>query len=178
VPGVDVGAAIRAARAAGVLEAGGGHVMAAGFALSAHQIEPLGAFLARWFEDVGAAPAANDLTLDLVVSPGGASGLLVDELARLGPFGAGNPEPVCAVLGATLAHADVVGQKHVRLRLTGGDGARLDAIAFRAVDTPLGRALLGGRGRVIHAAGYLRQDEWNGRVRTQLVLEDAAPASV
>ena len=56
------------------------------------------------------------------------------------------------------------------------DGARLDAIAFRTADTDLGRALLGARGKRIHAAGRLRAEEWNGRVRVQLHLDDAAPA--
>jgi single-stranded-DNA-specific exonuclease len=66
----------------------------------------------------------------------------------------------------------------VRLRLAGGDGARLDAIAFRSANTDLGRALLSARGKRIHAAGRLRADEWNGRARVQLHLEDAAPAGV
>jgi single-stranded-DNA-specific exonuclease len=52
----------------------------------------------------------------------------------------------------------------------------LDAIAFRAVGTPLGDGLLAARGKPIHAAGRLRKDEWNGRVRVQLEIEDAAPA--
>jgi single-stranded-DNA-specific exonuclease len=100
----------------------------------------------------------------------------VRDIARAGPFGAGNPEPVLAVPDAQVVFADVVGKDHVRLRLAGSDGARLDAIAFRAADTDLGRALLGARGKRIHAAGRLRVDEWNGRVRVQLHLDDAAPA--
>lgn len=177
VPGVDVGAAIRAAREAGVLEAGGGHAMAAGFSLSGGQVEPLRAFLGRWFAERGIEAAAPDLDLDVAISARGATRRLVEEMARIGPFGPGNPEPVCAALDVSVAYADVVGQKHVRLKLAGGDGARLDAIAFRAVDTPLGQELLKARGRRIHAAGHLRADFWNGQARVQLLLEDAAPAS-
>ena len=77
-----------------------------------------------------------------------------------------------------VAFADVVGKDHVRLRLTGGDGARLDAIAFRAVSAPLGQALLASRGMRIHAVGRLKADEWNGRRRVQLQIEDAGPANV
>ena len=66
---------------------------------------------------------------------------------------------------------------HVKLRLAGGDGARLDAIAFRAAGTPLGEGLLAARGRAIHVAGRLRADEWNGQIRVQLEIEDAAAAS-
>jgi len=65
----------------------------------------------------------------------------------------------------------------VKLRLTGGDGARLDAIAFRAAGSPLGEGLLKGRGRAIHVAGRLRTDDWNGQDRVQLQIEDAAASA-
>jgi single-stranded-DNA-specific exonuclease len=178
VAGTDIGAAVRAARAAGVLESGGGHAMAAGFGLAPEQLEPFRAFLARWFEAEGAAAGPAGLDLDVAVSAAGATRELIDEIARIGPFGAGNPEPVCAVLDATVAFADVVGRDHVRLKLAGGDGTRLDAIAFRVADAPLGQALLRSRGRRIHVAGRLRADDWNGRARVQLQVDDAAPAGV
>lgn len=177
VPGVDVGAAVRAAREAGVLTAGGGHAMAAGFALKAGQLDDFRAFLAERFSGApDALAAARTLHLDALATPAGIGPQLVEEIARAGPFGAGNPEPMAALADVRVAFADVVGRDHVRLRLTGGDGARLDAIAFRAAQTPLGQGLLASRGRAIHAAGKLRADEWNGRTRVQLHLEDAAPA--
>ena len=98
-------------------------------------------------------------------------------IQRLIPFGPGNPEPLLGLPDARVAYADVVGAAHVKLRLAGGDGTVLDAIAFRAVGTPLGEGLLASRGKAIHAAGRLRQDDWNGRVRVQLEIEDAAPAT-
>jgi single-stranded-DNA-specific exonuclease len=176
VPGVDIGAAVRAAREAGALDAGGGHAMAAGFSLTGAQIEPFRAFLDAWFADQSHLTGPADLALDVTISAGGATPGLVEEMARIGPFGAGSPEPVCAVLDASVAYADVVGEKHVRLNLAGGDGARLDAIAFRAADTALGASILKARGQRIHVAGALRMDAWNGRTRVQLHVEDAAPA--
>ena len=100
------------------------------------------------------------------------------DIARAGPFGAGNPEPLVAVTDVRMVFADVVGKDHIRLRLAGGDGARLDAIAFRVVDRPLGKALLSSRGKPIHVAGRLKIDEWNSKIRVQLQVEDAAPAGV
>ena len=73
----------------------------------------------------------------------------------------------------TLAYADVVGEKHVRMKLVGPDGTRLDAIAFRSVGTALGEGLLKARGSRVHVAGALRMDHWNGRARVQLLVEDA-----
>lgn len=177
VPGVDIGALVRAAREAKLIESGGGHAMAAGFGLSPAQVDPFCAFLAARFAEAGDALApAAELALDIAVSPRGATVGLVEELAQAGPYGAGNAEPVVAVPDVQVAFADVVGKDHVRLRLQGGDGARLDAIAFRIADLPLGKGLLAARGQRIHAAGRLRAEEWQGRKRVQLHLEDAALA--
>ncbi|HEY5236925.1 MAG TPA: single-stranded-DNA-specific exonuclease RecJ [Rhizomicrobium sp.] len=177
VAGVDVGAAVRGAKEAGLIDAGGGHAMAAGFSLYESQLDGFAAFLAKCFAETGGAlAAASDIDLDLMVSPGGATQQLVEEIALGGPYGAGNAEPLIVVPDARVIFADVVGKDHVKFRLAGRDGARLDGIAFRTAETPLGQALLKSRGRLIHAAGRLRADEWQGRLRVQLHLEDAAPA--
>ena len=178
IPGIDVGAIIRAAAESGVIEYGGGHAMAAGFSLMATQLDSFHKFIEARFSGAGPAlAAANDLELDAVSSPAGANIALAQEIAAAGPFGAGNPEPLLGLSDVRVAFADVVGGAHVKLRLAGRDGSVLDAIAFRAVGTPLGDGLLGGRGRLLHVAGRLRQDDWNGRIRVQLEVEDAAPAT-
>jgi single-stranded-DNA-specific exonuclease len=178
IPGIDIGGIIRAAAQAGAIEYGGGHAMAAGFSLMAGQLEGFRHFVEEAFAGTGAAlAAANDLYLDAVTSAAGANIALAQEIGAAGPFGAGNPEPLLGLPDLRVAFADVVGGAHVKLRLAGGGGAMLDAIAFRAVGTPLGEGLLAGRGRMIHAAGRLRLDDWNGRTRVQLEVEDAAPAT-
>jgi single-stranded-DNA-specific exonuclease len=178
IPGIDIGAIMRAAREAGIIESGGGHAMAAGFGLMPDQLDGFRAFLADQFSGAGPAlAAANDLEIDAVTSPGGANLSLLSEISSAGPFGAGNPEPLVAVPDARVAYADVVGRDHVKLRLMGGDGSRLDAIAFRAAATPLGEGLLASRGRAIHAVGRLKQDDWGGVPRVQLEIQDAAPAT-
>ena len=178
IPGIDIGVIMRAAREAGIIESGGGHAMAAGFGLMQDQLDGFRAFLVERFGGAGPAlAAANDLEIDSVTSPGGANLSLLTEIASAGPFGAGNPEPLVAVPDARVAYADVVGRDHVKLRLTGGDGSRLDAIAFRAAASPLGEGLLASRGRTIHAVGRLKQDDWGGVARVQLEIQDAAPAT-
>jgi len=179
VPGIDVGSVVRAAQEQGVIETGGGHPMAAGFSLRADQVNGFSAFLAEQFANASAAlAAASELLVDAIVSPAGATIAFVDEIAKAGPFGPGNAEPLLAIPNARVAFADPVGKDHVRVQLEGGDGARLSAIAFRVADQPLGKSLLAARGKRIHAAGRLRVDEWNGQKRVQLQLDDAAPADV
>jgi single-stranded-DNA-specific exonuclease len=79
-------------------------------------------------------------------------------------------------MDARVAFADVVGKDHVKLRVVGSDGARLDAISFRSAETPLGKGMLAARGKRIHLAGRLKEDNWNGQARVQLQVEDAASA--
>jgi single-stranded-DNA-specific exonuclease len=175
IPGIDLGAIIRDAGQAKVIEYGGGHAMAAGFSLTSAQLEGFRKFVEARFNGAGPAlAAANDLQLDAVSSPAGANVALVQEIAQAGPYGAGNAEPLIGLPDVRVAFADVVGKAHVKLRLAGGDGTVLDAIAFRAVGTPLGDGLLASRGKPVHVVGRLRQDDWNGRVRVQLEIEDAA----
>ena len=73
-----------------------------------------------------------------------------------------------------MIYADKVGENHVRARLKSGDGAMVDAIAFRAHDQPLGKALMSHRGQPVHAAGTLCLDRWNGAERVQLRISDVA----
>ena len=131
-----------------MIEYGGGHAMAAGFSLMASQLDGFRRFVEDRFSGAGAAlAAANDLYLDAVSSPAGANVALAQEIAQAGPFGAGNPEPLLGLPDVRVAFADVVGGGHVKLRLAGGDGTVLDAIAFRAVGTPLGEGLLASPGQ-------------------------------
>ena len=122
--------------------------------------------------------AAKEIVIDALASCAGSTPALADEIGRLGPFGPGNAEPLLAFADVRVAFADVVGRDHVQLQLQGGDGARLDAIAFRSASAPVGQGLLASRGKPVHVAGYLRADEWNGRRRVQLRVEDAAGTRV
>jgi len=173
VPGVDLGAAVIAARQAGWLIAGGGHPMAAGFTVAESQISRLAEFLQARVEE-GGAWVDPILAVDGGLSCGGATVGLAEIVERLGPFGSGNAEPRFALTGARVIKADLVGTGHVRCILTDSSGARLKAIAFRAAESPLGQALLKTGGAPIALAGRVKLDRWNGEVRVQFQIEDAA----
>jgi single-stranded-DNA-specific exonuclease len=178
INGVDLGAVVRSAREHGVLESGGGHAMAAGFSIARNRLDDFAVFLREAFEQQRELIfSKRDLVVDGVLSVGGASVEFLSELERLGPFGTGNPEPVFVISDLTVGYADIVGRNHVRLRLTGPAGQSIDAISFRSVDTPLGQGLLKARGERIHIAGKLRLDEYKGRKRVQMFVEDAALAN-
>ena len=174
VPGVDIGAAVAEARAAGLLMTGGGHPMAAGFTVAADRIAALGQFLHDHVRGQAGGPLIPVSDFDGTLSVGGATSELAAMLERLGPYGAGNAEPRFVLTGARAVAAKVVGTNHVSCFLTGPEGGRLKAIAFRAAGTELGTALLDAGGPALHVAGLLRLDRWNGRETAQFQIEDAA----
>ena len=177
VAGVDIGAAVADARRAGLLVAGGGHPMAAGLTVEKANLDGLAAFLdERLAADVAALPGAPDLGVDGALGAGAATEELARSLERVGPFGAGNAEPRFALMAGRVVRADLVGERHVRCVVAGGDGARLQAIAFRAAGEPVGEALMARGGPDLHLAGHLRLDRWRGREQVRFVVEDAAPA--
>jgi single-stranded-DNA-specific exonuclease len=177
VGGVALGAAIIAARQEGLLVNGGGHAMAAGFTVEEGKIGALREFLAARIEAaIGAETPTAQLTIDGAIAPLGATSELLALIEQLAPFGAGNPEPRFAIPAARILFAEPVGGAHVRCTIADAAGAgRLKAIAFRCLDNPLGAALLDRGGALLHLAGHLRADSWNGRTGVQFMIDDAAP---
>ena len=174
IDGVDLGVAIRAAVDAGVLAKGGGHAMAAGLTVAADRVDDFRRFLADHLAtSVGQARAREVLSVDAHLTARGANLDMVRTLERVGPFGAGNPSPVFLLSDHTVARAERVGGRHVKLRLA-VDGASVDAIAFRAAETPLGEHLLSAEAQRVHVAGTLRIDRWNGREKVSMHVVDAA----
>ena len=177
--GFDLGAAVIAARQSGLLVNGGGHSQAAGFTVARDRLADLGAFLsARAAEHLASSRLVPRLSLDGALALHAVTPDLVALLERIGPYGVANPEPRFAFSGIRVVRADIVGEKHVRCVLADQQGGRLNGIAFRAAGTPLGAALLGGTGASLHLAGTIRAEEWRGEVRTQLFIDDSAPAYV
>jgi single-stranded-DNA-specific exonuclease len=177
IAGVDIGSAVRQAVRDGLLLKGGGHAMAAGVTLKRESLASFRAYLEeRLGAAVAAARLADALAIDGALTAGAANLETAALIARAGPFGAGNPEPVLALPGHQLVYVEEAGSAHLRARLRAGDGAAVNAIAFRAVGQKLGAALIAHRGRAVHAAGTLAVDRWNGQERVQLRLVDIAPA--
>ncbi|MEA2880256.1 MAG: single-stranded-DNA-specific exonuclease [Hyphomicrobiales bacterium] len=175
ITGVDLGSAVRHAVATGLLIKGGGHAMAAGVTIAPDKLSVFRAYLEETLhEAVEKARQEDALLIDGAISAAGASVDMLNDVARAGPFGAGHAEPVFALPGHQLAYVEEVGQSHVRVRLRAGDGAMLNAIAFRAAGKPLGQALIANRGRTVHAAGTLSIDRWNGEERVQFRIMDLA----
>jgi single-stranded-DNA-specific exonuclease len=175
VTGADIGGAVRAAVAAGLLIKGGGHAMAAGLTVARDKLAVLEAFLHdKLAASVGEARDREGLHIDGALTPAGVTDELLDLIARVGPYGQGNPSPRFAFPATNVKFAKVVGENHVRCVLQSADGTRLEGIAFRAAGEPLGDMLLGAGGMPLHVAGSVKRSSFNGRERIEVHIEDAA----
>ena len=176
ISGVDLGAAVLAAKESGLLVAGGGHAMAAGLTVERNMIETLSDFLEeRLAADVARGRSGQALLLDAVLAPGGVCPDLCDALDAGGPYGAGWPAPRIAAGPVRVVKADIVGNGHLRVVVAGDDGRRIKTIAFRMADSALGEAMLSAPAhRKLWVAGRIKRDDWGDRPAAELHLEDAA----
>jgi single-stranded-DNA-specific exonuclease len=96
----------------------------------------------------------------------------MEELARLAPYGAGNPEPLIGARGLFPINPTVVGSNHLKLRL-GSSGYALDAIGFAQ-----GEALADLSPSIrIDAVFTPTFNEWNGNKTLQLNVKAIRPSN-
>ncbi|MDQ0320230.1 single-stranded-DNA-specific exonuclease [Pararhizobium capsulatum DSM 1112] len=177
ITGFDLGRMVRGAVDAGILVKGGGHAMAAGLTVERSNLGRLRSFFEEKAEaPVGELVSSETLKIDGALGASGATLALVDQLEQAGPYGAGHPQPVFALPAHRVKDVRPVGVNHIKVTLEGQDGSRMEAIAFRAHETPLGDLLLSSRGEALHVAGCISADHWQGTRRIQLRILDAARA--
>jgi len=155
----------------------GGHMAAAGVRIEATQVDALAA---RLDTVVGRSLTPEDyqlqLKLDASIKVHEANHTLLDEFARIAPFGPGNPEPVLLFSGVVPQGARLVGKDHLKLTLTDPNcpGSRLAAIAFGCADW-LGSLIQDGV--PVDLAGTLSVNRWQGREPVQLRVSDVRPVN-
>ena len=151
----------------------GGHEQAAGFTIRNDNLPALQERLSRLAEEAGTgSPRQALLEIDAEVCAHQLGPALLEQLATLEPTGTGNPPPLFLLRAARVLDRRLVGRggDHLKLRLAGDNGERLEAIGFR----------LGERARRlpqrVDLAFHLERNEWKGRQRLQLNLQDIRPA--
>lgn len=178
VAGIDLGKIIHDALAAGIVSEGGGHAAAAGFSLPTEKEAEFCEFLERAVcEQLNGQVLQPEIIVDAQLDAGGATMKLVKQLNALEPFGQGNPEPTLVLHGAVLRHAVVMGNgSHLRGSVMTSNGSQLAFVGFNLVGTPVGDFLLddANTNTKMMLLGKLKENEYNGRVSVQFILEDMA----
>jgi len=150
-----------------LLESWGGHPMAAGVSLKAHQVK---AFTRCFNEGLlelypDGLPEAS-LKLSAWLEPEELNGTLLEELDRMHPFGQGNPEPVFGLRSVQLDDPQAFGNggSNFRFRLATGAGRGIAGIAWGmeapAPDQPVDLAL------------RFAWNHWRGKRYPQVTLVD------
>lgn len=174
---INLGSLIHQAKHLGLLLNGGGHAMAAGFTIEESKIREFETFLTTTLGQLlSASPYVPTLQVDGILSLPAITPSFLKTLEQLAPFGMGNPTPRFMIPYARLINTTLLQNTHIRCLLKAEDGTRLNAIAFRAFNTPLGDGLMNAKDRPFHMVGTFRLDTWNGQEKIQMTLEDMAEA--
>ena len=176
ISGVDLGGALAAAKKEGLLVSGGGHEMAGGLTMSPDHIDSFRSFMnERVSQDVETALKNDSTKLDFVLSLSAVNDDLMQTIETVGPYGAGNAQPVFAFSGLTVSFAKRTKGDHVRFTLADGAGGSISGICFRAGESGLDEALLMAGSQQFQAVGQLKPNVWQGRTRIDFHLQDLAP---
>lgn len=178
ISGFDLGRLVRDAAEKGLIVKGGGHAMAAGITVARENLGALRAFFEeRAAADVFRLRNEESLKIDAALAAEGATLEMLDALESAGPYGQGHPPPVLVLPRHRLIEVRPVGAGHLRADLRSDAGGRVQAIAFRAAEAPLGDFLFKMRGDNVHVAGALSGNYWNGARSVQFRIMDAALAA-
>ncbi|BAO99899.1 single-stranded-DNA-specific exonuclease RecJ [Wolbachia endosymbiont of Cimex lectularius] len=171
IPGINIGAAVLSAKFINLIIEGGGHSMAAGFAIKEDKINDLYDFFTERFAHFTHNKA---LKADGIVTAKAINLSLWNQLRRLEPFGVGNPEPRFIIQGAKIRRPEVIGVDHIKCFIA-DDNAMVRAIAFRSANTHLGSAIM--KGNVEAILGKISMNYWNGNEFVQFLIEDVLTIS-
>ncbi len=175
ISGIDIGRLVQQAKEEGLIEKGGGHAMAAGLTVKLDQIDALKSYFSENLaEDVKQQRSKTALEIDGALTANGITPNFMDMLDKAGPFGAGNPTPRFVLPAHRVKFAKIVGENHIKCTLEASDKSRINGIAFRAANTPLGDLLLDRSGGSLHIVGQLQRNHWQGRETIEITIEDAA----
>ena len=178
IGGVDLGAAIIAARESDMLVAGGGHAMAAGLTINADKLDEFRNWLnEKLWQNVEQASDSKSLLCDAILSPRGLNPEFVGALDSAGPYGMGWPSPRIVTGPVRIIKCDIVGKDHVRAIVSGSDGASFKAMAFRQGETVLGQTLLhADKDKRFWLAGRAKIDDWGAQLKAEMHIDDVAIA--
>ena len=175
VVGFDIGSQIIKAVQCGILQKGGGHKMAGGFILKKENIPTFRDFLIKNFEKSNIdSSVSTNLYLDAIIAPSALNEVFFDEINCLAPFGSGNSEPKFVIENIKIISANIVGNNHIKLVLSGKDGTVFKSLAWNAIDTPLEPFLNNKNRKRINIAGKIHLNQWRGERKVEFMIEDIA----
>ena len=147
--------------------------MAGGFSIQVENIDKLKDFVFKKFRGINEdIKSEKPLFLDSIIAPSAVNLEFYNKISLLSPFGSGNPEPRFAIENVKTINGKIVGEKHIKSVLIGGDGSTIKSIAFNATENDLGSYLLKKNNKSFNIAGKLSLNEWKGQSNVEFIIDD------
>ena len=177
IEGIDIGKTVLEAKEMGLLEAGGGHKMAAGFTVVREKIDELKSFLSAQLSNAYKEIMANAMSYyDSMLSIETITVELARQINRIGPFGQGNEQPKFMLSAVSIVRASLVKGEHVSCILkdfTNPDSNKtIRGICFRGTQSSLGEILLSKRPN-LNLLVTISLNRWQNQKRVEVIIFDA-----
>ena len=156
-----------------VLISGGGHKQAAGFSLLMDKLNEFDKIVTNHVSDQASLRNSSSLLeIDGMIDIEGVNTDLINNLNLLGPYGSQVPQPVIVIPNCQILFTKEMGEGHLLCKLK-RDKSTLDAVCFNARKNGLD-ITLSKPDQILHIAGNLVKNEWQGVIKPQIRIVDIA----
>jgi len=151
----------------------GGHHASGGFSVSRDAVHTLPERLVQAAAELNAVPREKTQRIDADVLLRDVSTRLLDDVARLAPFGIGNPKPVFRVRSARITFARQFGKEmnHTEVTVVCSESG-VQHRAFQFFKTPMDFSVAPSPGTVADLLATLERDSFRGPDRLALRIAD------
>jgi single-stranded-DNA-specific exonuclease len=173
VPGVDISQLIHLACEKGLLITGGGHPMAGGLTFELARLQEVRDFIDDFFRNSNLQPPQPSICVDMALTFEELKNpQFLEDLERVGPFGADYPAPRFLLPDLRLTHVQAFGYNHLRMYGVQANGASYGLVFFRQADKEAGQWLLSAPSQRIDCLVSVQTSSRWGYPRAQLIIED------
>ena len=170
VVGFDVGLAITKCKQLDLIIKGGGHPMAGGFSLKENKLISFREELVKSFLKSKESKENNVIQIDSYLESTAINNELIEKLNYLEPYGSGNKEPIFGFEDFKVSKVIETNNNHVKVVLQKGN-FYIDGISFNSKNKDIGNYLMNYK-KPFNVAGKIKLNEWNGRSKIELIIDD------
>ena len=170
VVGFDIGLAITKCKQLDIIIKGGGHPMAGGFSLKENKLISFREELVKSFLKSKESKENNVIEIDSYLECTAINNDLIEKLNYLEPYGSGNREPIFGFEDFKVSKVIETNNNHVKVVLKKGN-FYIDGISFNSKNKDIGNYLMNYK-KPFNVAGKIKLNEWNGRSKIELIIDD------
>jgi single-stranded-DNA-specific exonuclease len=166
----NIGRAIKNSFDRNIVNAGGGHNMAAGFTLEKKNLDDFKNFILEDFSNT-AAFKNHTFSYDAEISSYAFNNDFYADIKKLEPFGTGNPNPTFLFKDLKVIKTNILNNKHLSVILKSKLGFSIKCISFNSSNNKVGEHLLNYK-KTFSVLGQISENIWNNKKALQLTIQD------